>query len=104
MDIATLFAWFVMGVLFLAIVAAVVALGSLPGDIAKRRQHPHAEAINVASWIGLALGGILWPIAFVWAFIPFGHSSANEAGEVASLRKQIETLQAEIATLKNTSA
>lgn len=35
MEFATLFAWFVIAVLFLVIVAAIVALGTLPGRIAK---------------------------------------------------------------------
>jgi ethanolamine transporter EutH len=64
----TIFAWFVMAVIFLAAIAGVVALGLLPKKIARVRNHPHVDAINAASWIGLALGGIGWPIAFVWAF------------------------------------
>lgn len=104
MDIASIFACFVITILFLVIVAAIVALGSLPGRIAKGRNHPHTEAINAASWIGLALGGILWPLAFVWAFLPLGDSSSNVIGEVESLRKQVAQLQAEIASLKNPTA
>lgn len=103
MDIATLFAWFVIAVLFLAIVAAIVALGSLPGHIAKQRSHPHADAINAASWIGLALGGILWPIAFVWALIPFGNSDSGRDGEVDALRRQVAELQAKLDTLESAS-
>lgn len=104
MDLATLFAWFVMTVLFLVIVAAIVALGSLPGRIACKRNHPHADAINAASWIGLALGGILWPIAFVWAFVPFGNSTPAANRELETLRNQVAQLQAELASLKNASA
>ncbi|UUO06171.1 DUF3302 domain-containing protein [Blastopirellula sp. J2-11] len=98
-DIATLFAWFVMAMLFGVTVAAIVGLGSLPGSIARRRNHPHAEAINAASWIGLALGGITWPIAFVWAFIPWGHansSSSTEGAELRQLRQQVADLQAKL--------
>ena len=104
MDIATLFAWFVIAVLFFTVVAAIVALGSLPGHIAKQRHHPHAEAINATSWIGLALGGILWPIAFVWALIPFGHAGSASDGEVESLRRQVAELQAKLDTLESASS
>lgn len=78
-DPATYFAWFVMAVLFLVFVAIIVALGSLPKKIAVKRNHPQVEAINAASWIGLACAGIGWPFAFVWAFLhagPVGHSDA----------------------------
>lgn len=104
MDIASLFALVVIAVLLLAVVAAIVALGSLPGQIAKAKNHPHADAINVASWVGLAVGGVLWPIAFIWAFIPFGNSAPTEDGEVESLRAQVAELHAELASLKNASA
>lgn len=80
-DFATYFAWFVLAVLLFVIVAVIVALGSLPKKIALKRNHPQVEAINAASWIGLALGGIGWPIAFVWAFVrsgPAGHSTDSQ--------------------------
>jgi hypothetical protein len=68
-DIFDIFAFVVFGVLLVAAVVIVVALGSLPGQIAQKRGHPQAAAINAASWLGLATGGILWLIAFVWAFL-----------------------------------
>jgi hypothetical protein len=31
------------------------------------------------SWIGIAAGGLLWPIAFIWAFTtPFGVKSTKD--------------------------
>ena len=47
----------------------IVALGSLPGNIAKTRGHPYAEAVNVASWVGI-FTGVMWPFVFIWAFLP----------------------------------
>ena len=49
-------------IIFMAIgiTAAVVVTGSLPGKIARQRNHPWPDAVNVAGWIGLATG-ILWP-------------------------------------------
>ncbi len=50
-------------------IAAVVVLGMLPGKIARRRNHPQAEAINALSWLGLLLSfGVLWVVALTWAF------------------------------------
>lgn len=62
------FAFVVMGALVLTFVIVVVNLGRLPGLLARRWEHPQASAINAMSWIGIATGGLLWPIAFVWAF------------------------------------
>lgn len=43
-------------------------LGMFPGKIARERNHPQAEAINVCGWCGAITLGILSPIAFIWAF------------------------------------
>lgn len=53
--------------LALAAIGIFVWLGSLPGSIAAKRGHPQAEAITACGWLGL-ITGVLWPIAFVWAF------------------------------------
>jgi hypothetical protein len=68
-DALDIFAFVVFAVLLAAVVFAVVALGSLPGAIARKRGHPQAAAINVASWLGVATLGILWPLALIWAFL-----------------------------------
>jgi ABC-type Mn2+/Zn2+ transport system permease subunit len=49
-------------------VVLVVSLGQLPGKLAQRWHHPQAAAVNVAGWVGLATGGLLWPLALIWAF------------------------------------
>jgi Protein of unknown function (DUF3302) len=71
------FAFIVFAVLIFVAVIIVVSLGKLPGQLATKWGHPQAAAINAMSWIGIATGGLLWPIAFIWAFTnPFGIKSA----------------------------
>ena len=62
------FAFVVFAVLIFVGVIIVVSLGKLPGQLAQKWGHPQAAAINAMSWIGIATGGLLWPIAFIWAF------------------------------------
>jgi Protein of unknown function (DUF3302) len=72
------FAFVVFAVLILVGVIIVVNLGKLPGQLAHKWNHPQASAINAMSWIGIATGGLLWPVAFIWAFTtPFGARSAK---------------------------
>lgn len=62
------FAWFVLIVIIVATVAVFIALARLPGQIAQKRGHPQAEAINAAGWLGLLLTlGVVWALALVWA-------------------------------------
>lgn len=73
------FAFFVLAVLISAAVVIVVNVGKLPGQLAHKWGHPQAAAINVMGWIGIATGGLLWPIALIWAFTrPFGTRSTIE--------------------------
>ena len=72
------FAFVVFAVLIFVGVIIVVNLGKLPGQLAHKWNHPQASAINAMSWVGIATGGLLWPVAFVWAFTtPFGVKSAR---------------------------
>jgi hypothetical protein len=62
------FALLVLLILAAAAVVIAVILGSLPGKIAANRNHPHASAVRMCGWMGLLTLGLLWPIAFVWAY------------------------------------
>jgi hypothetical protein len=68
-DVFDIFAFVVFAVLVLAGVFIVVSLGSLPGAIARKRGHRYPAAVTAASWLGIATGGLLWPLAFIWAFL-----------------------------------
>ena len=62
------FAWFVLIVIVFSVVGVFIALARLPGQIAQKRGHPQAEAINAAGWLGLLLTlGVVWALALVWA-------------------------------------
>ena len=63
------FAFVVFAILIAVAVIVIVKLGQLPGQLARKWGHPQASAINAASWIGIATGGLLWPLAFIWAFL-----------------------------------
>jgi hypothetical protein len=68
-DVFDIMAFVVLAVLLSAVVIVVVSLGSLPGQIAQKRGHPQVAAVTVASWLGIATGGVLWPLALIWAFL-----------------------------------
>ncbi len=64
-----IFAWLVLIVLVASTVGVVVFLAMLPGMIAKKRNHPWAQAVTVAGWVTLFLGFALWPIVLIWAYV-----------------------------------
>ena len=40
----------------------------LPEQIAHKRNHPQFEAIRTLCLLSLVFGGLLWPIAWIWAY------------------------------------
>ncbi|GLS43770.1 DUF3302 domain-containing protein [Methylobacterium brachythecii] len=69
MSFIDVFAWIVLVVLIMTLVAVFVALGMIPGRIAKKRGHPWAEAVAVGSWATLIFGFVFWPLVLIWAYV-----------------------------------
>ena len=65
----TAIAFTILVVLVLLVIGVYMALAKIPGEKARERGHPQAEAINVLGWIGLLLGLAPWVVALVWAYI-----------------------------------
>ena len=73
------FAWIVLLILIASAVAMFFIAGSLPGHVAKSRQHPWAQAVTVSGWVTLICGFVLWPIALIWAFVDVPAPRRTEA-------------------------
>ena len=57
----------ILVVLVLAVIGIYMVLAAIPGNKARERGHPQADAINVLGWFGLMFGLVPWVIALVWA-------------------------------------
>jgi len=89
-----IFALVVIVVMIAAAIAIAVKLGPLPGNIAKDRGHPQADAIKVLGWIGLVTLGFAWPFALVWAY------TRSSDVSTAQLSERIVSLETELAASK----
>ena len=91
------FSWFVLIVIIVSMVVLFVALARLPGQTAEKRGHPHAEAINVAGWLGLLLTlGVVWALAMIWAFV----TPADGSDRTSTAADEIERLKARVVELE----
>ena len=97
MSAIDIFSWIVLIVIIVSAVVVFVALAQLPGKTARERNHPQAEAIEVASWLGLLLTiGVVWVLAMVWArMTPLGATAGND--DVDALRERIAELESRLA-------
>ena len=58
---------FVVVAIFL--IYLVIYLHDIPYEIAKKRNHPHREAIHAAGWVSLFLMHTIWPFLWIWAYL-----------------------------------
>ena len=83
----------------------------LPEKIAEKRRHPQTQAIQTLCLLSLFFGGLLWPIAWLWAYskpvlykLAYGtdvvESHHGETSEAPAATASTETALGEIDQLK----
>ena len=90
-------------VVLLLVVYGLIAIWGLPYEIAKKRNHPHQDAIGAAIWVSLFTLGVLWPFLWIWAMLyrpdrgwglsASGTGPAAETGSVAELENRVAALE-----------
>jgi len=65
---ADVLAWIVLIVAPMVALAVFWIVHILPEKIAEERKHPQAKAIQTLCLLSLVFGGLLWPIAWLWAY------------------------------------
>lgn len=82
--------------ILIGFMAVVLFFLGLPGRIAKQRNHPDADAVNLMGWLGF-LGVVPWIQALIWAIketeVVDIRRFPPEEGEV--LRRQAEKFENE---------
>ncbi len=66
--IANAMSWFVICVIPIAALAAFWMVHVMPEKIAHKNHHPQTKAIQVLCLLSLVFGGLLWPLAWLWAY------------------------------------
>ena len=94
------FVFVVLTVIIAAVAFIAVKLGGLPGKIAKSRNHPQADAINVCAWLGLITLGVAWPIALVWAYTRPAQAAVTEEKATAELTSAIGDMSERLIALE----
>ena len=66
--VADILAWVVLVIAPVIAIAVFWLVHILPEQIAEKRHHPQAAAIKTLCLLSLFFGGMLWPIAWLWAY------------------------------------
>ena len=115
---ANVLAWIVLLIVPIVGIVAFWLVHILPEKVAEKKRHPQAKAIQVLCLLSLVFGGLLWPLAWLWAYskpvmykMAYGtdvgaehHGESAEAPETVAgpeaAREEIEQLRARLATLE----
>ena len=102
--------YFALGVrifVFLVIFYGIIILHDIPYLIAKKRNHPHADAIHVAGWVSLFTLHVIWPFLWIWATLyrpDRGWGMQGPEPGVVQLQERIAGLEKQLADLKSSTA
>jgi CBS domain containing-hemolysin-like protein len=66
--VADVMSWVVLVIVPVVAISVFWLVHILPEKIAEKRQHPQAKAIQVLCLLSLFFGGLLWPLAWLWAY------------------------------------
>ena len=111
-SIANGISWVVLVIAPIIGISAFWLVHILPEKIAHKKMHPQTRAIQCLCLLSLCFGGLLWPIAWLWAYTkPVLHKMAygtdvdeslghhgeevtNEENEIGKLRARLAELEA----------
>ena len=109
-SVAEFISWLVIIVVPLIGLTVFWLVHVLPEKIAEKKGHPQAQAIQVLCLLSLVFGGLLWPLAWLWAYtkpviykLAYGtdtvdHGHGEEPVE-EPLEQQIQVLRDRLAEL-----
>jgi amino acid transporter len=74
---ANVVSWVVLILVPIIAIAVFWIVHVMPEKIAHKRHHPQTAAIQVLCLLSLVFGGLLWPLAWIWAYTrPIGYKLA----------------------------
>ena len=65
---ANVLSWLVLILVPIAAIAVFWMVHVLPEKIAHKKHHPQRDAIQTLCLLSLVFGGLLWPLAWLWAY------------------------------------
>src|SRR3954447_3990305 len=106
-------AWFALILVPVVGVTVFLWVHIMPEKIAEKKKHPQTGAIQCLCLLSLVFGGLLWPIAWLWAYTkPVGYKMAygtdkadhddhpvdekSATNELKQLRARMAELEAQI--------
>ncbi len=93
----------------------LIYIHDIPYEIAKKRGHPHQDAIHIAGWVSMFLLHSIWPFLWIWAYLytpgenflqmeVTGAGSEEQGKRISQLEEQTRVLTELLNDLKAAAA
>jgi len=107
--------YFALGLLIFVVIVlfyGIIIIHDIPYEIAKKRNHPHQDALHVAGWVSLFTLHVLWPFLWIWATLYrpdrgwgfSGDSPPDDSEDVAVLQAQLSEITQRLDALESPAA
>ncbi|WP_338056140.1 DUF3302 domain-containing protein [Sneathiella marina] len=86
---------------------AIIAIHDIPYNIAKKRNHPHAEAIHYGGWVSMFTLHAIWPFLWIWATLYHayrGYGFSDGGAAAAAMTGKLEALETRMDRLEQSAA
>ena len=85
----------------------IIAIHDIPYEIAKKRGHPHLEAIHYAGWVSMFTLHSIWPLLWIWATIYHadrGYGFSEAGGNTKNILAKLEAVERRLEALESGEA
>lgn len=94
----------------------MIAIHDIPYHLAKKRNHPHQDAIHAGGWVSLFTLHAIWPFLWIWATSyhpeggylgkpqqvkPLAPGKSDDARGDADLIRRVQELEEKVLRLEN---
>ena len=109
--VANVMSWIVLFIVPIVVIGVFWLVHIMPEKIAHKKRHPQTKAIQCLCLLSLVFGGMLWPLAWLWAYskpvlhkMAYGsdvddshdHPEGEPADETAQLRARVAELEGQL--------
>jgi len=94
-DALSWFALFMLSLVSITLVYVILYIHDIPYEMAKKRNHPHQDAIHTAGWVSLFLLHTIWPFLWIWATLykPETGWGMSDHDQLKDLKNRIDELE-----------
>jgi hypothetical protein len=95
--------WVALGIwvfVIIVFVYGIIAIHDIPASVARKRNHPHVDAIEAAGWVSLFMLHALWPFLWIWAFYYRPELEEQKQSQIQKLEADMDSIRIALSAMQ----